>query len=361
MRRVQFYRKKAPMQISKSFLVVSAVASCAALLALRAADSDTDLKLRQALEKKLNELQSQPPATTPQPAAAAPALQTPTGTAAAAAPVAAPTTADSETIAKVREALRRKMAELQATSGGGLTLPPTAQPGAPTPADPETIAKLRAALRQKMSELDSQGALTVASSAADSESMAKMREALRQKMKDLQAQPPGVVPTLTPGPAVAPAPRPAVQPPSVVTQPAPALAMPPAADSESIAKMREALRQKMKELEAQSPVPALAPVVAKPKPAEKPAAVVEKPTPVEKPAARPQPPASKPEANPPAVPKVAKKPAKGEQLLTPIQGPATAVSADKQQRLAELLRKYIADEITPEEYHRERAKIVNGP
>jgi uncharacterized protein YnzC (UPF0291/DUF896 family) len=37
------------------------------------------------------------------------------------------------------------------------------------------------------------------------------------------------------------------------------------------------------------------------------------------------------------------------------------VSADKTQRLAELLRKYKAEEITPEEYHQQRAKILSEP
>ena len=60
------------MQISKSFLVVCAAAYCVALLPLRAADADTDIKLREALEKKLDELQTQPPAAAPTPAVAAP-------------------------------------------------------------------------------------------------------------------------------------------------------------------------------------------------------------------------------------------------------------------------------------------------
>ena len=69
------YRKKALMQISKSFLVVCAAAYCVALLPLRAADADSELKLREALEKKLNELQTQPaPATAPT-AVAAPNLR----------------------------------------------------------------------------------------------------------------------------------------------------------------------------------------------------------------------------------------------------------------------------------------------
>ena len=61
------------MQISKSFLVVCATAYCAALLPLCAADADTNAKLREATEKKLDELQTESPATAPQPKKKAPA------------------------------------------------------------------------------------------------------------------------------------------------------------------------------------------------------------------------------------------------------------------------------------------------
>lgn len=42
-----------------------------------------------------------------------------------------------------------------------------------------------------------------------------------------------------------------------------------------------------------------------------------------------------------------------------LQGPESPLSLDKQQRLSELLRKYKADEITPEQYHAERARILS--
>jgi len=58
-----------------------------------------------------------------------------------------------------------------------------------------------------------------------------------------------------------------------------------------------------------------------------------------------------------------KKPAavKGAPAFPPIQGPPPSIPADKQQRLTELLRKYKAEEITPEEYHVQRAKIMGEP
>jgi hypothetical protein len=121
---------------------------------------------------------------------------------------------------------------------------------------------------------------------------------------------------------------------------------PPPADSESIAKARETLRQKMKELDAQPPASTNAPASAAAKPA---------PT-------KPMPTATKPEAKP-AMEKAPKKPVtvKNAPVFPAIQGPASPVSGDKQQRLAELLRKYKADEFTPEEYHLQRAKIMSEP
>jgi len=78
--------------------------------------------------------------------------------------------------------------------------------------------------------------------------------------------------------------------------------------------------------------------------------VVARPAPVATPA---QPP--KPRAEPVAAPV---KPQKDIYGFTPIQGPPLPISEAKQQQLAELLRKYRADELTPEQYHAERARIL---
>jgi len=92
----------------------------------------------------------------------------------------------------------------------------------------------------------------------------------------------------------------------------------------------------MKELEAQAPAQATAPATAV--------------APAAKGTQAPASPA-------PAAPKP--KAVKTAQPFPPIAGPPPTVSGDKQQRLAELLRKYRADEITPEEYHQQRAKIMS--
>jgi hypothetical protein len=201
--------------------------------------------------------------------------------------------------------------------------------------------------------------------AADTDTDNKLREALRKKMSELEAQPtpqPAPVakplpaatrPMPTPPPAVVQpvqAPPPAAQPPPPVAQPAPAV--PPPADQESIAKARETLHQQMKELENQPPAATAAPIpspkVADAQPGQKP---------VE---AKAQETAGKPEGKPNAE-KALKKPAQGAPAFTPIQAPPPAISADKEARLAELLRKYKTDQITPEEYHQQRAKILSEP
>lgn len=44
----------------------------------------------------------------------------------------------------------------------------------------------------------------------------------------------------------------------------------------------------------------------------------------------------------------------------PIVAPASPLATGKQQKLLDLLAKYKADQITPEQYHRQRAAIING-
>jgi hypothetical protein len=48
-------------------------------------------------------------------------------------------------------------------------------------------------------------------------------------------------------------------------------------------------------------------------------------------------------------------------VFPPIQAPPLGISAEKQQRLQDLLQKYRADQITPEQYHEQRAKILAEP
>ena len=60
----------------------------------------------------------------------------------------------------------------------------------------------------------------------------------------------------------------------------------------------------------------------------------------------------------PQPPRKKAKSGKATLSFPPLQPPPPAVSATKQQQLDELLRKYMADEITPEQYHDQRARIL---
>jgi hypothetical protein len=53
-------------------------------------------------------------------------------------------------------------------------------------------------------------------------------------------------------------------------------------------------------------------------------------------------------------------PLRGMREYESLQGPALPFTPEQQQKLAELLRRYRADEITPEQYHAERARIIAG-
>jgi hypothetical protein len=195
--------------------------------------------------------------------------------------------------------------------------------------------------------------------AQDSDAQQKAREALRQKMSELDASkaPNSSPKTVTPPPAAepaksAPAPAPVTTPPPppppattpepvVVPKaatPPPAAAVPAAApaaqatDAEGSEKARAALREKMNQLDSQ-PTTATAPATA-PKSTAKAAPTATHPTK----AAQPVP-----------------------STVRALETPAPAISASKEARLAELLRKYKADAITPEEYHTQRAAIRAEP
>ena len=196
----------------------------------------------------------------------------------------------------------------------------------------------------------------------DNEAQAKMREALRQKMEALNTQ-------AAPAPSPAPAPKPAevkpaappaptvvvpvpVEPePVKVVAPKPAPVAAPAkassgfsevldsGDTAAEAKLREALRQK---IVAEPAAPAVVVVPAKP---AKPAAPAKPVVTVTSPAPAPAP--TSVVAQP--------VPAKVEPAIAP------ALPASKTERLAVLLQQYKADQITPQQYHAQRAAIIAEP
>jgi len=162
--------------------------------------------------------------------------------------------------------------------------------------------------------------------AADSPSQAQAREALRKRIAELNAQEPGTKTPAQKAPSAeqkaAPAPtfQPvAQQPPATVT---PATTPIVSSSPEETARQREAVRQKLAELSAQE----TAAPTAKP-PGKKSGAVTK--------------------VTPPT--------------FAPLETPPSAVPATKEAKLADLLRKYKADDITPEDYHKARARILAEP
>lgn len=251
--------------------------------------------------------------------------------------------------------------------------------------------------------------------AYDTEAQIRARQALEDKMKQIEAQapvtnsaPPAMImkPTAPPPKpkkakppvqqSAPPAPPAPVTPPPVVAVPAvpatpaePAAETPPAQPATSFApeisqpatpapsvtstpaynwsatsspdtgandKLREALHEKM----SQTPTPPE--VATQPKKATKPAPVMQPethitatPAPVAQPALEPIYNTPAPVAEPNIAPTL---PSVGLPTLT---GPASSLPAAKQQKLDALLQQYRADQLTPQQYHEQRAKILSEP
>jgi hypothetical protein len=225
--------------------------------------------------------------------------------------------------------------------------------------------------------------------AEDTPAQAAARAALMEKMNTLEAQPARAAPppiVVTPSGATQAQPRqpknvvvlrppaaharPTVPAPETKPMPGPAAfqTAPTTSDAEAQAKARAALEQKMSELNQQNwTTSAVAPAAP---PAPRPVAI-QPATPEVKPAApqhrpvaispvKPAPPAVKPEVMSPVKQINANFPGK-ELGLRPIEAPPLPISTAKEAQLRALLEKYKADQITPEQYHAERAKILAEP
>ncbi len=165
-------------------------------------------------------------------------------------------------------------------------------------ADNAAQAKARQALEKMYQTIDAQAASAAGSQAvaSDSETTARARQALRAKMAEIDA--------------------------AALTQPAPGFSAVPAPSGQDakIDESRAALRNQMRSIAEQEAV-------------VKPAG--------EKAVATPA-------------------PLKGLGQYEKLEAPAVPFSPEQQQKLSELLRKYRADEISPEQYHAERARIISG-
>jgi hypothetical protein len=215
--------------------------------------------------------------------------------------------------------------------------------------DTPSQAAARAALEAKMNALNAPQAPPDAIVSANglqpavTNDAAAAQQALDAKMAELNTPPPPKIPAdASPAEKALDAKMAELNAPvkSVQTS-APASVTP--ASSEEIEKAKASLEQKMSQLNQQSPKPSPpAPVVAAPTPA--------------KPAAPEIPPAAEKPLNPASVNYP------GKTLgLKPIAAPPLPISADKQAQLQALDAKYMANQITPEEYHKQRAEILGLP
>lgn len=324
------------MQISRHLLLACAVTTCLTPNLLRAYDNEAQIRARQALEEKMKQLDTQPAQTSTPPAVVTNAAP-----------------------AKVKKA-KAKPAPAPAP------VPEAAAPVAPaTPVAPE------------ISHPATPSAPAVSSSNANND---KLREALREKMDAMKTAPAQPVPPpapVKPAPApVAPPPAPAVvaappaapvapPPPAVKPAPpaAPVVSAPtygaaPAMSSDSNDKLQQALREKMSQTQETQTAPV---TTSQPAPAPAPAPTKSTATPPA-PAVYGNVPATttpsqdlssalpKPATNSSSVPVTS---------LQPLSGPASPLSAAKQQKLDELLQMYRADRLTPQQYHEQRAKILS--
>lgn len=323
------------MQISKSLIAVCTLALSAAPVCTAAPDNEAQARAREALRKKLAELEGQPAAPVAPVTPVAPVAPT---------PPAAPATLPPDQQDKVREALRRKIQELNQQEAAGVAPVPVAPPVAPAaPVAPVPTAvavdpsaskeeQLRQAVRQKIQELNQQGAVGTAQSPTaappgptlpDSQ-IEQMRQRVREQIAAENA-------------------REATTQPAVTTP-----AAPETVPGESVAERRARQRAEAEEHRR------LAAEERERKAAE--AATAKTRAQEEKRAEA----AARAEAEKQAATAKAK-PRIETSEFAPMVPPPSTLSGTKESRLAELTRRYKADEITPEEYHKERARIIAEP
>lgn len=201
-------------------------------------------------------------------------------------------------------------------------------------------------------------------SAEDTDAQALARAALEQKMKELKDGAPATTPQPAAPPAAPQTPPPVQSQPPANPAPQQLVTAPPAS-ADLIEQARAAMRAKMAELQsaknAGAPAQPLPPAqAATPVAAPPPAAAEVKPAkpekkPAEKKVAKEKA-EKKPESKKPAVENPPAQPA-----FTQMEPPASALPANKEQRLQALLEQYKADKITAEEYHTQRARILAEP
>jgi len=264
---------------------------------------------------------------------------------------------DTEAQKKAREALEKKMSELGVPAAQPVTQPPPAAPKAPKAPPPPAPAPAPAPVSPAPPAAQPVAAAVpppplITAPAADPESIAKARAALRQKLDELNAP---AAPS--PAPVVPAAPVPPVVPPAAQAPlPPPVVAPPPAAlvaPSSDPELIAKAREALHKKIQELDAAETLA--VAPAGPAADPAEIAKA-----REAMRQTLQELPPSLGDEQLTSLEEKPAKSALNFPPLVGPALPISSEKQQRLTVLLQRYKIDLITPEQYQSERAKILGA-
>jgi hypothetical protein len=335
------------MQISRFLAAFGVVAIGLLPMSGRAADTEAQIKAREALRSRLDQIDIQPaptntvatrrkvakpaptkPAAEPQPAPVpAPAVPEPQPQ-----PVPVPAPATAATTTQSVPEPPPAQTPPAAAQRVQTPLPPESAPtrtfAAPAPpANVQNSQPMSEPAKPRVRGSRKTPPPVIAAPAADPDKVAQAREQMRQRLNAAvgQENPEAVSPPQPPvtAPVEQPNPVPPSQRKPVPTVPStqPANPVVTAPNSENLS--------------------AQAPPSAKPKPTK----------PRKQPEVANKPAATHPQAIQPATPRD----------YQPLQAPPAPITASQKQRLDELLGRYRADQITPEQYHQERVKILAQP
>jgi hypothetical protein len=306
------------MQISRHVLLACAIATCLTPTLLHAFDNEAQIRARQALEEKMNQMETQtspatssPPAVVKKPAkkSAPPAVVTkPTPPAEYSAPPVAKPTTPVVTMPPAAPAVETPPAQPAPTFA-----PEISQPATPAPVTPS--ASMSAPPMEPAPATPAYNSTPATS--ANSSHNDQLQQALHQKMSETAA------------------PEVATEPPAKPVKPAKPMKPAPAPMKENHV--------------AATPAPA---PVSQPAPA--PASAPEY-SPVPSPSTTPRPTLSPALKTPTAIP------TQPSLSLPQLAAPPSSLSAAKQQKLDELLQQYRADQLSPQQYHEQRAKVLSEP
>jgi len=285
--------------------------------------------------------------------------------------------ADTDAQIKAREALRSKLGQLDSATNAPVVSVVPAAPSKPAPASPEPQPQPAPATPEPQSQPSAAPPQPVSTPPAP-HSVQTPLPAETVPSRSFAAPAPVPAPNSQ---SAAPISEP-VQPRSRAPRksPPPVIAA-PAADPDKIAQAREQMRQKLDAAVVQQPAqtgavpqpqvgtttPAVEPSNPPPSAPVKPVPTRAQPEPKVASSSEPAPKASKPskppkhQAQPEVVSNPAPTPSASPSSYKPLEGPPAPVTASQRQRLDELLTRYRADQVTPEQYHQERAKILAQP